>query len=362
VIIALSVIFFFIILRFVVTLFNFISDPKLRKIARRYDDLVSILIPARNEEANIISLLQSINAQDYKNYEVVVLDDDSDDQTYQLCAAYAASHAKFKVIKGDALPADWLGKNYACHQLSKTASGRYLLFLDADEQVYNGLINSAIHRIKSKKLGLLSLFTNQVMVTVGEKMVVPLMHFVLLNLLPIRLIYIAKHYAVAAASGQFMLFDAETYHKYQWHKMAKNKVVEDVEIMKMVKSAGLYGESLLANGLITCRMYRGYWDAINGFSKNFLAAFNYSIPGFLIYLAIIIGGPIIIISTLNLPLIVFMFGLILLTKIMTSLLSGQNVIYNVALHPLQMLSMMVIAFFTVQKHLTKTNTWKNRKV
>lgn len=362
-VIAISVVFFFIILRFTVTLFNFISNPKLPHIGTRYSDLVSILIPARNEQDNIISLLQSIHNQSYNTYEVIVLDDDSTDDTYNLCMAFAAAHPKFKVIKGQPLPQGWIGKNYACYQLAKQAKGRYLLFLDADEKVYGNLINSAVHRMRSKRLGLLSLFTNQEMITIGERSVVPLMHYVLINLLPLRLIYLVKKQAsIAAASGQFMMFDAAVYHDKQWHKLVKNKVVEDVEIMKTIKAYSYNGEGLLANGMITCRMYKGYTEALNGFSKNFMAAFNYSIPVFLIYLTMLIGGPLLIFSTGSLQLISFMVGLIILSRIMISFLSGQNALINLLLHPVQMLSLLVIAVKSIQKHLTKTTEWKGRKI
>ncbi len=361
-IIVLAIVFIFLILRFAVTVFNFISDPKLRKVSLRHHDLVSILIPARNEEANIIHLLQSLTRQDYQNYEVIVLDDDSTDSTFAICQQFAANHSRFKVVKGQALAPGWLGKNFACYQLAQLAKGKYLLFLDADEQVYPALINSAVHRIKAKRLALLSLFTNQDMRTIGEKTVVPLMHYLLLNLLPIRLIYLAKNPAFAAASGQFMLFDAGLYRKHQWHQQAKNRIVEDVEIMKLVKSENLPGESLLANGLISCRMYTSFQDAVNGFSKNFLAAFNYSVPGFICYLMLVIGGPMLVISTLNPQLIVMMCGLVLLTRIMISLSSGQNAFYNSILHPFQMLSLLVVGILAIQNHLTKNTTWKGRRV
>jgi len=350
------------VLRFTVSLFNFISNPKLPHIKKAYTELVSILIPVRNEEGNILSLLQSIQNQDYDNCEVIILDDDSTDNTYRVCADFAAEHPRFKVIKGKKLPYDWLGKNYACHQLAKQAKGDYFLFLDADEQVYNGLINSAIHRMHLYKLGLLSLFTNQQMDTIGEKTVVPLMHFILLNLLPLRLVYLTKNSTVAAASGQFMLFDAPLYRQHGWHKQARDKVVEDVEIMKIVKAAKYNGEALLANGMISCRMYKGYADAVNGFSKNFLAAFNYSIMWLLIYLVVIIGGPMIILMTLNFQLILFMVGLIILTRIMISLSASQNAWLNVLLHPVQMINLMLIAFVAIQKYLTKTTVWKGRQI
>jgi glycosyltransferase involved in cell wall biosynthesis len=360
--ILLSVIFFFLILRFAVSLFNFISDPKLRRTAMHHHQLVSILIPARNEAGNILTLLQSIARQDYQDYEVIVLDDDSADDTFNVCQQFAQQHPHFRVIKGQPLQEGWLGKNYACHQLAQHAGGQYLLFLDADEQIENGLINSAVHRMQMRKLSLLSLFTNQDMRTWGEHAVVPLMHFILLNLLPLQLVYLVKNASVAAASGQFMLFDADLYRRYQWHSRVRDKVVEDVEIMRQVKTEKLNGEALLANGLISCRMYHGYREAINGFSKNFLAAFNYNIFAFLVYILIIMGGPFIILMTLNLNLIGLMCALIWLSRSMISLSSGQSVWRNLLLHPVQMLSLMLVGFLSIQRYLTKTTVWKGRGV
>lgn len=324
--------------------------------------MVSILIPARNEEQNIARLLISIYRQDYKNYEVIVYDDDSTDQTYSLCSAFAANHTGFQVIKGMELPDGWLGKNYACDQLAASAKGNYFLFLDADVVVHNDLINSAVHRMKLYQLGLLSLFPNQEMQTIGEKTTVPLLHYLLLNLLPLRLVFLIKNAIFSTACGQFMLFDALLYKQYRWHKGAKHKIVEDVEIMKLVKTTRLNGEALLANGLTSCRMYRNYTGAINGFSKNALAVFNYSIPGLLIFVTLLIGGPLLVMTTLNFNLMFFMIGLILLTRIMISLTAGESVWYNLLLHPVQMVNMAVIAFLSIQKHLTKTVVWKGRRI
>ncbi|MDB4921000.1 glycosyltransferase family 2 protein [Mucilaginibacter sp.] len=361
-IIIISVTLLFIVLRFTVTLFNFISNPKLTRVNRHYTDLVSILIPARNEGGNILILLKSIHNQDYKDYEVIVYDDDSSDNTYKICSAFAAAHTNFRVIKGDKVPQGWLGKNHACYQLAKEAKGKYFLFLDADDVVNNHLINSAVHRMYINKLSLLSLFPNQLMQTTGEKVTVPLLHFLLLNLLPLRLVFLTKNAATATACGQFMLFDAAVYNENQWHELVKDKVVEDAEIMRLVKATSYNGEVLLANGMVSCRMYKTYKEAINGFSKNALAAFNYSIPGLLVYILLLIGGPMIILTTLNFNLIFFMGGLIILTRVMISLSSGQNALYNMILHPLQMINMVVIAFLSIQKHLTKTNEWKGRRV
>jgi chlorobactene glucosyltransferase len=205
-------------------------------------------------------------------------------------------------------------------------------------------------------------FRNKTLITLGVNLVVHLLHFILLTLLLLRVVYILKNASVAAASGQFMLFDAAIYHRHQWHKAVKNKVVEDVEIMRLIKAERYNGETLLANGMISCRMYRGYSEAINGFSKNFLAAFNYSIIGFLVYITITIAGPLIILTTLNMPLILFTAGLIFLTRIMISLSAGQKAEYNILLHPAQMFSLLIVAVLSIQRYLTKTTMWKGRKI
>ncbi|MXV14750.1 glycosyltransferase [Hufsiella ginkgonis] len=356
------IIFFFLILRFTVTLFNYISNPKLTGSPRQYHDLVSVLIPVRNEEKNIGRLLQSLLDQDYENFEVLILDDGSTDQTAIVCETFAKHDPRITVIPGKPLPANWLGKNYACHQLSGLARGKYLLFLDADETVGAGLINHSVHRIKLLRLSLLSLFTNQVMVTAGERLVVPLMHFILLNLLPLRLVRLSANPAFAAASGQFMLFEASDYHRHQWHEQVKQQVAEDIAIMRLVKAGGLRGEALLANGHISCRMYTGLFEALNGFSKNLLAGFSNSIPGLLIYLMLVMAGPVFIAIYLDLSLLFFALTLIVLSRILSSLSAGQNLALNVLLHPLQMVALLVIAILSIKHHLSRSATWKGRKI
>lgn len=361
-IILLYIIFFFLILRFAVTLFNFISYPKLARFPHEHRDRLSVLVPVRDEEANILTLLQSLALQNYPNFEVLILDDASTDGTAAIVEAFVQTDSRFRLVEGAALPDGWLGKNYACHQLAELAGGDYLLFIDADERVHAHLFSSAVHRMKTNRLALLSLFTNQEMRTPGERAVVPLMHFILLNLLPLRLVSLVKSPAVAAASGQFMLFDARVYREQRWHERVKRQVVEDIEIMRLVKGAGFRGEALLANGMISCRMYRSYASGVDGFSKNLLAGFNYSVPGLLLFLLLLLGGPLFIFISGDIELFVMAVALILLSRLMISLSAGQNPIWNMLLHPVQMLTLAFIAQRSIRRHLTKTVRWKGRNV
>ncbi|GGI28867.1 glycosyltransferase [Pedobacter mendelii] len=352
----------FLVIRFSVTVFNFLSNPKLSRAFKYYQDKVSILIPARNESENIIQLLQSIKEQDYTNYEVLVLDDNSSDNTFELVQLFSKENQQFKVVKGKALPADWLGKNYACHQLSEIATGKYFLFLDADEVIKRGLINSLIFRMETENLSLLSLFTNQITLSFGEQLTVPLMHFILLNLLPLRLVKLSKNPAFAAASGQCMFFNASNYRERLWHQHVKHKVVEDVEIMKLVKNDGFKGEALLANGLIYCRMYKNINESVNGFSKNLLAGFGNNIIILLLYQLLVIVGPVVLAVNFNISLLILPITLIVLSRVMISFLSGQSAMLNLILHPLQMLLFLLISIVSIKKYLFKTGTWKGRLI
>lgn len=352
----------FLVIRFSVTVFNFLSNPKLPRVVKHYHDKVSILIPARNEEADILELLVSIKNQDYSNYEVIVLDDNSDDNTYEVVENFCLTNPQYKVVRGKELPQNWLGKNYACHQLSELAIGKYLLFIDADEAIKRGLINSLINRMEIGELALLSVFTNQTIKSIGEWLTVPLMHFILLNLLPLRLVKLSKNPAFAAASGQCMFFNANNYKENHWHERVKHQVVEDVEIMKLVKLEKFNAEALLANGLIYCRMYKDLGESLNGFSKNLLAGFGNNIIILLFYQLLVTIGPVILILNFNVALLVLPLTLIVLSRIMISYLSGQNVLINLVLHPFQMLFFLIISFISIKKHIFKTSTWKGRTI
>jgi glycosyltransferase involved in cell wall biosynthesis len=352
----------FLVIRFSVTVFNFLSNPKLPRVVKNHHDLVSILIPARNEVENILELLVSIKNQDYTDYEVIVLDDNSSDNTFEVVEKFCLNNPQFRVVTGKELPPNWLGKNYACHQLSELATGKYFLFIDADETIKRGLINSLISRMEIGNLALLSVFTNQKMKSIGEWLTVPLMHFILLNLLPLRLVKLSKNPAFAAASGQCMFFNANSYKENQWHERVKHQVVEDVEIMKLVKQEKFKTEALLANGLIYCRMYRDLSESLNGFSKNLLAGFGNNIIILLLYQLLVTIGPLILILNFNFTLLVLPLTLIVLSRMMISYLSGQNVLINLILHPLQMFFFLIISLISIKKHIFKTSTWKGRTI
>lgn len=264
-----SLVVAFFLVRSGVLLYNYLTWPVLPKASCSEEDLVSVLIPARNEEQNIGRLLEDLSDQNYKNLEILVYDDMSEDLTADVVAGYSSRDARIRLLKGKGLPAGWLGKNHACHQLSLEARGRFLLFVDADVRLHPAALASAIGYLKEHNLAALSVFPTQLMQTRGEQSVVPLMLWVLLTLLPLRLVTRSRFSSLAAANGQFFLHRADQYQRFRWHQRFRGHRVEDVAIARALKKEGLRLATLLGNRLVNCRMYEGYSQALQGFAKNF---------------------------------------------------------------------------------------------
>jgi chlorobactene glucosyltransferase len=176
--------FVFLVLRTFISLVNLISRLHLPEQKPASFLKVSVLIPARNEEAVIGCLLESLKKQDYPDFEVIICNDHSWDNTEEILNWMVGEDERFHWFLGEKLPADWLGKNYACHQLAQKASGRYLIFLDADVELYTNAISKAVALFQEKELSLLSVFPQQKMGTFAEQITVPVMNWILQSLLP----------------------------------------------------------------------------------------------------------------------------------------------------------------------------------
>lgn len=268
-------IFGFLFIRLIISLINLLSSTRLPVSKTPGQQIhISVLIPARNEDTTIGNLLDDLIQSNYARMEILIYDDHSEDYTKEVVNEKSKIDSRIQSISTKELPSGWSGKNYACHQLAMQASGKYLLFLDADVRIKPGLIRDSLAYIEKHNLRLLSIFLQQTMKTIGERITVPLMNWILTSLLPLPLIKDSPYKSLAAANGQFMLFETKHYRQNQWHKLMKTEAVEDIRIMRAIKEKGLKAHTLLSNGQITCRMYRNFRETVNDFSKNTHAFFG----------------------------------------------------------------------------------------
>ncbi|NTV17690.1 MAG: glycosyltransferase, partial [Chlorobiaceae bacterium] len=259
---------------------NLIDLPGLPGNVPHAGPLVSVLVPARNEELNIERCVRSLLRQNYAPFEILVLDDGSTDATPELLGRLVKeSNGQLRVLQGEPLPEGWHGKSWACSQLGHLAKGELLLFTDADTMHAPDSLHRTVGAMQESGADMLSLMPHQELYSFWEKLVVPLVHVILMCYLPIGLVRKSRNPAFCFANGQFILFRREFYDRIHGHEAVRNALVEDVWLCKAVKKAG--GSVVAFNGsdVVSCRMYRNFKEIWEGFSKNLYAALGYSTTG-----------------------------------------------------------------------------------
>jgi len=229
--------------------------------------LVSILIPARDEEANIEACLESLRKQDYPNFEILVLDDSSSDNTANIVEQIAAKDNRIQQISGEPLPEDWAGKPFACYQLAKRARGSWLLFTDADTTHASHMIRSVLALALRLKASLLSGFPRQLATSPVQKIAIPVLYFAILSWLPLWWLQRSKKPRPSLAIGQLLLFPREEYWRIGGHKAVKSRILEDVWLGVEISRHGGRQVAVNLSPVVSCNMYRNVGAMWEGFVK-----------------------------------------------------------------------------------------------
>ena len=258
---------------------------------------VSVLVPARNEEAHIGACVASLLAQDYPDLEVVVLNDHSTDRTGEILAGLTGAAARaaptgmdedvtgtdadattrderLRVLEGKDLPEGWLGKHWACHQLAEAASGELLLFTDADTRHGPASVRHGVAALHAEGADLLTALPFEETVTVAEQLIVPVIPWSILTFLPLELAYRTRSSAFSATIGQYMLFRASAYRATGGHAAVATDPVDDIALGRRIKAQGFRWRLADATRDVRCRMYQSAEQVFEGFSKNLFSAFG----------------------------------------------------------------------------------------
>jgi chlorobactene glucosyltransferase len=273
---------------------------------------ISVLVPARNEERRIRECLASLMAQEPPVREIILLDDRSTDATREIALSLGFRDepgSRLRLLRGEELPAGWVGKNWACHQLSCAADPRstHLLFTDADTIHGPGCVRAALSHARERSADLLSLWPDQITGTWSEKLVIPLGYLLIMGFHPFPMLtwlqerpervarwgFSRGHLAsMGAANGQFLLFRRDSYAMLGGHAALRDHLVEDIAFGRRVASRTGEGMRLVnADGMrfLRCRMYSDFGQLWEGFSKNLRPVFEESFAAFVLF-GVVVGG------------------------------------------------------------------------
>jgi len=227
---------------------------------------ISVLIPARNEEANIGAAAAAVLASRGVDLELVVLDDGSTDATAEILASIGDS--RLRVAQGGVLPAGWSGKQHACAALARLARYELLVFVDADVRLAPDALSRMAGYMARHDVALASGFPRQITRSWSETLLLPLIHFLLLGYLPLARMQVSASPGFGAGCGQLMIARAAAYARVGGHGAIRASLHDGLTLPRAFRRAGLMTGLFDATGFATCRMYTNASEVWEGLTKN----------------------------------------------------------------------------------------------
>lgn len=327
----------------------------------------SVLIPARDEEGNIADALRSILASEAIDLEVIVLDDGSTDRTAEIVRDFSQNDSRVRLEKARPLPAGWCGKNFACHQLASLARHPLLVFLDADVRVSSA---DALARLAAfmanSGAALTSGVPREETHGLGEKLIIPLIHFVLLGFLPIERMRQSTDPRFAAACGQILAVQSAAYERAGGHAAVADRLHDAVALTRSLRAHGFATDLFDATDTFHCRMYQSAAATWHGFAKNAqegLGAPRLIVPA----TVLLLGGqvvPFVALYVAASPWALFLAGLGVAAAYLPRLVGVRRFRQSLSgalLHPLGICMLVAIQWFAFIRSLRhRPAVWKGR--
>ena len=332
-------------------------EPSLELVTQRR---VSVLIPARNEAVNLLTLLPSLLESPLSTLEILVLNDRSSDDTAAVVGRFAATDARVRLLEGLDLPDGWLGKNWACHQLSQAATGDALIFTDADTRWQAGAPAAIAKQLET--CDALCAWPRQAISDPISRLIQPLQQWSLIAFLPLFFVPVQRFTVAVAANGQCLAFTRFGYHIIGGHEAVKRDVLEDMALARAVKRAGLRFRLLNGARAITTRMYSSASDALNGYAKNVYPAFGGTAPAFIAAAAfnLVLGvAPLVWLLTSRTLEALICVLLSLVARVISDWRCGYDLRFT-ALHPFGLLVWLWIGAVSMQRFKAGKVSWKGR--
>ena len=265
-------------------LLTFINAQSIR-IPRNGRDIsasVAVLLPVRNEAANIVELVNSLKAQTgISELKFYFLDDSSEDETLEILKREVAGDKRFSISSGQQLPEGWLGKPWAMEQLRNQAKADYLVNIDADVRLEARAICATINLLIDKELDFVSPYPKQIATSLGERLIQPLLQWSWLSTVPLRIAEKSGKPSLAVANGQFFAVRESALSAVSGYSVSKSAVLDDLELARALLRNGFSGCVAEGSHIATCHMYNSWTEVKAGYGKSLWAAFGSKFGSFI---------------------------------------------------------------------------------
>ena len=324
-------------------------------------DTVSVIVPLRNEAYNVDALIASLAAQTgISHIEYILLDDNSEDESFTLITAAIAARPNFRVLKGAPLPAGWLGKTWALQQLFAASTGEILVSIDADVRITTDAISKSITLMKSMGLDFLSPYPRQLATTRGERLIQPLLQWSWMSTLPLHIAQRSTRPSMAVANGQFFIVKRSALIATAGYESVKAAVLDDLSLARILLKTGSHGAVVNGAGIAQCRMYASWREIESGYGKSLSSAFG-SFFGSLGAVAIIFltGVAPIVLGLMGSAWGWISFVLIAITRALSAIRFRSRVVDSL-LHPISSALLIYLIFYAYV--MRGKIQWKGRTV
>jgi cellulose synthase/poly-beta-1,6-N-acetylglucosamine synthase-like glycosyltransferase len=322
-------------------------------------DSVGVIVPMRNEAENIEGLLATLAAQE-GSFHFYLLDDNSEDETYELLQRFTADDSRFTVIKGAALEDKWIGKTWALQQLFEASKEEVLVSIDADVRLSNDAINKAVTAMNDARLDFVSPYPRQIAKTFAERLIQPLLQWSWLTTVPLRFAERSRQKSMAVANGQFFVVRRSALALIGGYQSVKHAVLDDVFLARELVKNGSSGTVINGSDIAETRMYASWSQIESGYGKSLSKAFG-SILGALFVVAFLFATCIapLVLGLLGNPYGWLGFAAIVGTRVLSAVKSRGNILDSV-LHPI---SVVALIYLIAYSYLMRGSIqWKGRTV
>jgi cellulose synthase/poly-beta-1,6-N-acetylglucosamine synthase-like glycosyltransferase len=322
-------------------------------------DSVGVVVPMRNEAENIEGIVATLSAQDGP-FHFYLLDDNSEDLTYELLKRFTAGNSRFTVIKGAPLAAGWIGKTWALQQLFEASKEGVLVSIDADVRLTNEAINKAVTLMCGARLDFVSPYPRQIAQTFAERLIQPLLQWSWLTTVPLRYAESSGRKSMAVANGQFFVVRRSALNSVGGYQSVKHAVIDDVFLARHLIASGSSGTVINGSDIAETRMYASWKEIKAGYGKSLSKAFG-SVVGAVFVGAFLFATSVgaLIVGLSGNPYGWLGFAAIVGTRVLSAIKSRGNILDSV-LHPISIAALIYLIIYSYL--VRKSVTWKGRTV